>query len=289
MQQMVGARMEACVSKSGWPVQRVSGWEGEVGETVRVPFLCKRWRCPDCRKLAANRSYARCCRALKRHPQSDLVFIVLTQRRPESPGVAALYSAFDGMRKKFTTWKRWLDRNYGSEGYFATVEITTKGWPHMNVVLVSKTLAAAVRQKQGRWSTVNELRGAAMRAGFGHQLTAEVPRDARQVVSYALKMAGSLEGLAKGAVVGEATKRSQLPVNAPPNFRRERSSQGFLPPDDDSGFTGRLVKEGLKPAELRAWEEEQKAHAENKAKKKRAVKLLRHAAKQAKSKRREAA
>jgi hypothetical protein len=86
----------------------------------------------------------------------------------------------------------------------------------------------------------------AVASGFGYKLAIKRLYDSAGIAGYLSKVSRELTG--SGA-------KSQIPVDAPPHFRRIRASRQTLPPPLKSGLTGRLVFctlaawEGLTPTE----------------------------------------
>lgn len=164
------------------------------------------------------------------------------------------------------------ERTIGNR-WVSVVEAHRSGWPHANVVLwcpelaellesercarlEDPELADAVAEAQALWrskqTVPSELRERARNAvvvrgalrtmltdsGWGYQSTAERARDLEAVIGYGVKLAGLHD-----ASVGELSKVTQCPMNAPERFRRLRSGKGFLPPRHrDPSVTGCLVR-----------------------------------------------
>ena len=266
-----GAVVEVVTTKAGWAKRAMRENTGEVGDRVVIPYRCGSWRCRRCRDFARRRDFVRIEAALERQNPKDVLFLVLTLD-PKRNGLADPFEGFERMCSMWKLFAQTLRRELGGfEGYVSTVEVHASGRPHLNVILVSKALAAGLRGKHPS-QTVEALKRAALAAGFGYSLSAEVPRSMGALTSYIVKTAGETEDRIRqraeaARTVGEVTKLSQLPVNAPPHFRRLRSSPGFLPPVVRSlQWTGRLefappsaeVLEAAKAAELAKSEEKAK-------------------------------
>jgi hypothetical protein len=80
----------------------------------------------------------------------------------------------------------------------------------------------------------------ALAAGFGYKLWIKRLYDADGIAGYLTKVSRELTG---------SGHKSQVPVDAPPHFRRIRASRKTLPPPLKSDLTGRLVF-----CTLQAWE-----------------------------------
>lgn len=146
-------------------------------------------------------------------------------------------------------------------GYVATAEVQRRGWPHINVILVAPGLARRVREETDEvrrrmttWKRYPDWNPRERRSmllatvarnvfptlrscGFG-RASVEAVRDSTRLAAYVAKLAMH-EPLAEderqrsddGVVISaEFAKVSQVPYRAPPNFRRLRSSRGFLDP-----------------------------------------------------------
>jgi hypothetical protein len=82
-----------------------------------------------------------------------------------------------------------------------------------------------------------ELKTAAVATGWGPQSTTEVAQSTDAIAGYIVKLAGQHD-----ATLGEISKLTQVPLNAPVRFRRLRSGKGFLPPRRKSRYTGVLLR-----------------------------------------------
>jgi len=156
---------------------------------------------------------------------------------------------------------RWLKKqgmDPVASRWVGVAEAHRSGWPHMNLVLVSKGLAAHLRAErkglefdgvQGRALMLarGELADHVLGAGWGPQSTMEVARSKGALAGYLVKLAGELDkdgdAESRGRVVGEVAKLTQVPLNAPLNFRRLRSGRGFLPPRRKGEHTGAMLAE----------------------------------------------
>jgi hypothetical protein len=171
--------------------------------------------------------------ALAHVPASSVFHAVLTFDRADWPSAQAAYA---GMWRPWATLVQRLRRDVGSVAYVATVEAHrgADGWPHLHAILVSEGLVARARESgfKSWWKT------RAVSAGYGYITSCEVARDAQAVAGYVAALAG-------GPLASEIAKTGQLPLQAPPHFRRVRSSQGFLPPARVSagGWTGTIIRQ----------------------------------------------
>jgi len=178
----------------------------------------------------------------------------------------AIDTVFRELSRCWQRFSREFKKAYGFQGWVGTVEVTKNGWPHLNIVAVSPELAACAASTHRRcadWSQDARGREAGRRwigemceaAGFGEICFVEPIHDKGKIADYITKLAGDHGGAyagktedAGGLVAGiddrtvaEIAKLSQLPYDAAKNFRRLRSSKGFLPAKRGSGeYTGAL-------------------------------------------------
>lgn len=171
--------------------------------------------------------------------------------------------------------RRAIKRRFGSLEYVCTVECHKSGWPHINVIAVSESLTAEIasaslafdnmaRQFRGRKTCEMVLSKELRAAGFGRigfaEIAAPLESDGGdRLAGYIAKLAGQAQegflgeetsGLVDSfdsKMVGEIIKASQVPTMAPKNFRRLRSSKGFLPKvKKDENLTGALFDDAGK-------------------------------------------
>lgn len=230
----------------------------------RMVARCKSWRCAGCQPFRASVDFARIEEALEPYQHDDVTFVVLTidrngrygDREWESPREAYLeLSRMQGLFMKRVNRllvRKGLDP-VGSR-WVSTVEAHKSGWPHLNIVMVSKGLAGLVGEASAerlaagltaREATLvtGELEEATVGAGFGVQSTMEVARSKRALAGYVVKVAKTHDESFR-AVAGEVVKMTQVPLNAPKGLRRIRAGIRFLPPRRASGKTGAIVERG---------------------------------------------
>lgn len=193
----------------------------------RIAYKCRSWRHPGpCRLWRGAQDFIRVRDAVKK--RGDWVYCVLTyaQRDWASPG--ALFKA--GIRHWSALRKR-LCRRYGKLAYIQTWEAHKSGWPHVNVLIGNPDFHA---ESLSDWRRVRKrvLIPAAVACGFGPIAWLECMRDSTSIAGYLTKLARELTG---------STVKNQVPIEAPPHFRRLRASQGLLPrPLKDDAITGRM-------------------------------------------------
>lgn len=184
----------------------------------------------------------------------------------------AIAAAYRDLGSNWTYFVKQLRERFGDLEYVETVECHKSGWPHLNVIMVCPTLANEVQvydQSMSAWGrkargreTANLVFGEHLRSsGFGpiaflEPAMAVLEDGTDRLAGYIAKLAGdafkAFEGEKAGGLVdsvggqavAEIVKHSQVPVIAPPHFRRLRSSKGFLPPPRrDESITGVLYDE----------------------------------------------
>lgn len=232
-------------------------WKRDAPEVkTRTPYTCGSWRCPVCRKFDAHQTYARIMEAMQQLDRRWWCFVVLTLDRDGTvtgkrwPSVQHAFRALSRMSRN---WFARLRKNYGiGKEWISVVEAHRSGWPHVNFLIWDWCLAECVAEetlaRQAAGETVGQSRllsgyllDAALASGWGPRSTIELAQSPEAVASYACKLAGEGEALA-----GELAKFSQLPINAPPKFRRLRSGKNFLPPRRvDPTVTGTMVRRFL--------------------------------------------
>ena len=233
--------IKACETKA-WHLNLVRKSTGEIWDRR---YVCESWRhAGDCQRKRNQVDYARMMEGLKRH--SAWLFCVLTVYRTETPR-----KHYKNVWRRWQSLRQWLVRNYG-EAYFdekkmriarrgriefvAVTEKHKDGFPHVNVVF---HLPGLLRAYDNGYEVLrHELNEAAVRCGWGIRIWLDKVRSKTEIAGYFSK------------ILGELTKGYQIPLNAPPKFRRVRASQGLLPPKrKDVDLTGCLVQLPLPKAE----------------------------------------
>lgn len=267
--------IDAC-ARNAWHLH-LWGWDQKTGEVVwekRANFKCQSWRhAGDCRRWRAAQNFARVSQALQDKRPRDVLYLVFTLDREKWKD---RWEAFDELSARWRPLAKAIARQYATEGTYrqrkekdhrtqrfvpkvppwvGTVEVHRSGWPHLNVVMVAPRLADALDEDPK--GTLEWLKRAASRCGFGWRCSIERASSKRALAGYIVKVAGEIETAAKpnatGRLVGEVIKLSQLPVDAKRHFRRLRSAKGFLPPPIKNPFaSGRLLKEPPPPVTPRS-------------------------------------
>jgi hypothetical protein len=212
-------------------------------------YRCRSWRHPGaCRNDRSAIDVDRIRGAIASTDPRAYTYLVLTfdQRRRVAAG-GDLFGAYKALLSCWSKLRKRLIREWGPMQYVAVVEQHRSGWPHLNVLIYSPSLAADCRHtatvtRRGKvydvqgWQRIRSrwLRHHAVESGFGPITYLEPMKDGRAMSAYLVKLAGQL--------TGEMAKGSQVPVLAPRHFRRLRASVGFLPPlPKDETITGRLT------------------------------------------------
>jgi hypothetical protein len=191
----------------------------------------------------------------------------------------AISAAYQALGDRWEMFSQALRREFGKFQYVSTVESHRSGWPHLNVIIVNEELAKFCQVAEGAlegWDknakgreTARRVLGKMLeRTGFGR--IAFLERAHRKgdngdaLAGYIAKLAassgaqwdGESRGLLAGAkvsslegqAIAEIAKHSQAPHRAPKNFRRLRSSRGFLPPiQKDPDRTGGIFDAAMNP------------------------------------------
>jgi hypothetical protein len=258
------------------------------------PRWCGSWRHEGpCARHEAAVTFARIREAVSRseYRRDGWLFIVLTLDRYgtysgkpfESEKQA--YSLLSSMSRNFIARvrrlcrrNRWTDPG---SSWVSVVEAHRAGWPHMNLLIYSPELAAALEQTRlqkrrrgardilrerkrdrprlprAKWALMRRKHRAQVQAAKRSSILLE-----GDLLKCAEKSGWGVESTAErvrrsGAVAsylvklageadattGELSKLSQAPVNADAHFRRLRSGKGFLPPrHKNKDFTGTIVR-----------------------------------------------
>jgi hypothetical protein len=211
---------------------------------IRVPYRCGSWRhAGKCCQHRADIERARIKAALELRPVEEVCFAVFTldTEKWEKQG------RFKAYKQLVTCWRKLrqrLVRKLGRIEYVSVVEATRRGWPHLNVILVNAKLALQLGPPSARddeWTPAERevqewLKPYLVRSKFGWVEEIQRARDVAAITRYVTKLA------LDAATVGEVTKLSQIPLNAPRHFRRMRSTPGFLAPRPTSEeLTGEMV------------------------------------------------
>jgi hypothetical protein len=165
---------------------------------------------------------------------SAALFVVLTVDPSRYRDAQAAFEAVSSNTRGFV---RRLRRKFGDVEWCQTVEVHRSNWPHVNMILYCAELAELVRELGERVVNDNVLRDVLLASGFGYVAHLSAPRSEEALAGYITKVAHKF-----GAVAGEVAKLSQLPITAPTNYHRLRTSKGFLPAaEKNANVTGWIV------------------------------------------------
>lgn len=262
--------VQACKGKR-WQLalrSKSGQWDG----VKRVPFKCRSWRHEgECREWCGQLDFRRCEEALTTFKHWS--FLVLTYRKQAWPDTRLLFRAtvkhWYALRKRLDAELNGMTKEERDEKgealkYIQTWEITQKGTPHVNIAISSYSLAKRIenegcwvadgRRKLGmRWQwydlstcfKTQVLEPMQVASGFGRVSTLEPLNDSARLAAYMTKLAGELTG---------AARKNQVPINAPPHFRRIRASRHTLPPrKHNEDVTGEVEYSPHQSASAEAW------------------------------------
>jgi len=243
---------------TGWSVWT---WKkNDPSQVTRRPYTCGSWRHPGpCARHSASMTFARIREAVQR-PEYDAkgwVFLVLTLDRlgtfsGKTPWLnqSAAYKDLSRLSRNLHTKLRRAETfEAPCDAWAAVVECHRSGWPHVNELIYAPELAQKLREdyadgrKLGlthREATLvrGELADCLTSTGWGVQSTAEAVESVDAVNGYITKLAAAGE-----ATCGELAKLCQVPMNAPPRFRRLRAAKNWLPKKrKDESITGTLIR-----------------------------------------------
>lgn len=190
-------------------------------------FRCHSWRHEgECRCWKGQQDYQRIKHALD--SRDHWCHVVLTYPLSQYDDIKKLYSW--GVKHWSKLRKRLVFR-YKELKYIQIWEVTRKGVPHCHMAVSCQLLHEAC----GR-DPINNfhrlMQTAAVECGFGEIGWCEKIKSRVGMSQYLLKLEKELTGKAKG---------TQIPIDAPPHFRRLRASVRLLPPIlKDPEITGAL-------------------------------------------------
>lgn len=196
---------------------------------MRVPFRCRSWRhAGPCREWKGAQDYVRVAEAISQHSDWNYLVLTFAQRDWESEWQQAKAGVlcWSKLRKRMV-------REFGTLRYIQTWERHARRGFHVNLAISSAAVSHALDKltRASRWPW---LRAHCVACGFGWKHWAEPMRaGGAAMAGYMTKLSRELTG---------AGPKSQVPTQAPPHFRRLRTSQGLLPPIHVGDYTGHLVQ-----------------------------------------------
>lgn len=192
-------------------------WQKDTPNDVRtLPYRCCSWRHEgECRLRKGAQDFERIREGLEKYDY--WCHVVLTFARPVGVSPQDMYIA--GKDQWAALRKRWQRADLCKK-YVQTWEQHKKGFPHVHLAIMSdKLFESCVADKVSDWKKL--LQADAVACGFGKIGSVNRLYGKAGMAGYLTKLAKELTG------TGE---KGQIPIDAPPHFRRLRASQGLLPP-----------------------------------------------------------
>lgn len=220
---------------------------------IRIPHRCGSWRHGGpCARHAGARDFARIKAALEGEDPESIVYLVVTLDRHRRELAGTRWEMFRQLSPMTRRLQKRLNRLATRDGgdpigcrWVSVTEQHRDGWPHVNIVCVSRWLADRVRAMRAANLAAGvhennadvlggELQAHVEAAGFA-RTTATTARSTKVLAGYLVKLARAVESpVAELGVdaraVAEVAKIAQSPTAAPRGFRRLRSGVRFLPP-----------------------------------------------------------
>lgn len=197
-------------------------------DAVHVPFRCRSWRhCGECREWKGAQDWCRVRDAVAK--RTDWVYLVLTYDPKDWRDWRDQYK---GSLPIWGKLQKRITREYGRFDYIQTWERHLRGGLHVNLLIGNAGIHAACVKNWKSWRR-SWLEPTAVECGYGLRTWVELFRcgTADAMAGYLTKLARELTG---------ASQKGQIPIDAPPHFRRLRASRGLLPPAIKSDWTGEL-------------------------------------------------
>lgn len=216
--------VKACCDKE-WHLLIRMEKDGELVEK-HVPWECRSWRHEgECRMWKASQDFARLAQAIK--DGGPWTYVVLTFAQSDWPDKFAQYKSGLSIWAKL---RKRISREWGKFKYIQTWERHLEGGAHVNVVIDNVDIYNSAIEDFRTFR--NWLEPNAVEVGFGFRTWVEPVIGDDGMAGYLTKLAIELTG---------AEGKSQVPIDAPPHFRRIRSSKGTIPRKAKSDLTGRMV------------------------------------------------
>lgn len=208
-------------------------WDPNNPSKVIVqPFRCRSWRhAGECQRFKGRQDFVRVRDGILSRGER-WVYIVLTFNQKSETNEWSVYRS--GVFRMQKLLQR-LMRRFGAIAYVQTWEKhTVTDFPHVNIV-ISNDRIWQLCQGDG-WKQFRQLlTKLAVECGFGFRTWVEPLRagSGMGLAGYLTKLSRELTG---------AGIKNQVPVNAPPHFRRLRASRGLLAPvHHPSELVGSLI------------------------------------------------
>jgi hypothetical protein len=198
-------------------------WDKSKPETSTVkfvPFRCRSWRHEgECQRFKGAQDFVRVSDGILSRGDR-WVYLVPTFNHRQERSEWEVYK--DGVHRWKKLEKR-LTRRFGRVEYVQTWEKHTRSdFPHVNLVIHNDRIWEEC-QGDGWRKWRQFLKPHLVECGFGPIIHVEPLRKdtGAGLAGYLTKLSRELTG---------ASVKNQVPVNAPPHFRRIRASRGLLPP-----------------------------------------------------------
>lgn len=188
----------------------------EPAKQWRVVYRCRSWRCEgECRLWKGAQDFCRIRDGILKYTHWYHVGLTYDPKRHPQH-----WKLFRDALHHWAKLRKRITREFGSFRYVQTWEVHRSGVPHVHILLNNDEWHARCRIARDivrrEW-----LEPHAVECGFGERTWVEGLYSKEGMAGYLVKLARELTG---------SGKAYQIPVDAPPHFRRLRASQGLLPP-----------------------------------------------------------
>jgi len=194
-----------------------------------IPFRCLSWRhAGPCRLAKGAQDYCRIRDAMESRTHWTHLTLTYAQR-----GKELNYQTFRDGVIHWSRLRKKLIYYFGDIKYIQTWEVHRTGWPHVHIAMSNVAIyKLCSAEKTQNFNYL--ISGHAQDAGFGERGSIDRLRGRTGLSAYLTKLASELV---------DGSVKSQIPVNAPPHFRRLRASRGLLPPvKRNEDYTGELLE-----------------------------------------------
>lgn len=208
----------------------IETWKKDEPDNVRlIPYRCRSWRHEgECRLWNGAQMFCRVRDAILSLRNWTLLTLTYAQRGRELNA-----ARFREAKEQWAKLRKRLIYDYEGIKYIQTWEVHKSGWPHVHIALSNSELYALC-EYDGASNFANLIRHHATSVGFGGRGEITPLRSTGAVAGYLSKLARELV---------DGSVKSQIPVNAPPHFRRLRASRGLLPKVlRNEDYTGRMLE-----------------------------------------------
>lgn len=227
--------VEAC-RRGAWTLKL---WKkANPADAKFICFRCGSWRCEGaCRRWKGAQDFVRIKEGIEKWDYWTHVVLTFYQ-----DGRDSIWEAFKDGFKRWSKLRKRLIRKYQTLKYIQTWEVHRSGFPHVHLAIsnvdICEKSVPTPRDKEERRRVSKEnfirlIQPAAVKCGFGEIGWVERLDSKVSMAGYLSKLSRELTG---------SGKDYQIPIQAPPHFRRLRSTQGLLPPiQHDETISGELI------------------------------------------------